>query len=85
MLSTITSSKLSQAERVEEVLYHLKLFGVLHEVRKVRDFQLELCANIWGSVGEEPVRILEGAVAEEEAREECCALGRATSIALTSM
>ena len=30
-------------------------------------FELELCVCTWGSVGEEPVRILEEAVAEEKA------------------
>jgi len=60
--------KLSQAERAEEVACNRKRFEVLREVRKVRNFQLELCASVWGSVGEEPVRILEEAVAEEEAK-----------------
>jgi len=61
--------ELLQAERAEEVSYHRWRFGVLREVRKVRDFQLELCVSVWGYVGEEPVRILEDAVVEEEAKE----------------
>jgi hypothetical protein len=59
---------LSQDERAEEVARHRRPFEVFREVYKVRDFQLILCACIWGSVGEEPVRILEEAVAEERAK-----------------
>jgi len=33
----------------------------------VRNFQLELCASIWGSAGEESVQILEEAIAKERA------------------
>ena len=33
----------------------------------MRNFQLELCASISGSLGEEPVRILEEVIAEERA------------------
>jgi hypothetical protein len=33
----------------------------------VRGFQLKLYASIWGSAGEEPVRILEEAIAKERA------------------
>jgi hypothetical protein len=41
---------------------------MLREVHKVRDFRLVLCANVWGCVGEYPVRILEEDVAEEKAK-----------------
>ena len=60
--------RLSQAERAEEVARHRRLFEVFREARKVRNFKLELCVCVWGSVGEEPVRILEEAVAEEKAK-----------------
>jgi hypothetical protein len=59
--------KLSQAERAKEVLRHRRIFEVFREAYKVRDFQLELCVSTRGSVGEEPVRILEDAIAEERA------------------
>ena len=59
--------KLSQAERAEEVSRHRRIFRVFREAHKVRDFQLELCASVWGSAGEESVRILEEAIAEERA------------------
>jgi len=41
-------------------------FEVFHKIHEVRDFQLMLAVCISGSVGEEPVRILEEAVAEEK-------------------
>ena len=34
----------------------------------MRDFQLKLCVNISSCAGEEPVRILEEAMAEEQAK-----------------
>lgn len=58
---------LSQAERAEEVARNRRQLEVFREAHKVRDFELELCVCTWGSVGEEPVRILEEAVAEERA------------------
>ena len=59
---------LSQAERAEEVTRHRKVFEVFREMHEVRrDFQLELYISTCSSVGEEPVRILEDAVAEEKA------------------
>ena len=36
----------------------------------MRDFELQLCVCVWGSVGEEPVRILEEVIAEERAGNE---------------
>ena len=58
---------LSRTERAEEVARHRGRFGVFREARKVRDFKLRLCVCVWGSVGEEPVRILEEVIAEERA------------------
>ena len=52
---------------MEEVARIRKQFKVFREARKVHVFELELCVCTWGSVGEEPVRILEEAVAEEKA------------------
>ena len=60
---------LSQVERADAIARHRMVFEAfrkMHEVR--RDFQLVLCVRIWGSVGEEPVRIVEEAVAEEKAK-----------------
>ena len=59
--------KRSQAERAKEVLRHRRIFRVIREAHKVRDFQLKLCASVWGSAGEGPVQILEEAIAEERA------------------
>ena len=50
---------LSQAERAEEVTRNRKRLEVFREARKVRDFELKLCVCTWGSVGQEPVWILE--------------------------
>ena len=66
--------ELLRAERAEEVSRQRWRFKVLREVRKVRDFQLELCASVSGAVGEGAVRILEEAIAEEEAKEAFCGL-----------
>jgi len=60
--------ELSKAERGGEASGHCWRFEVLREVHKVRPFQLVLCANVWGCVGEHPVRVLEEAVAEERAK-----------------
>ena len=59
--------ELSQAERAEEVSRHRIIFEVFREAHRVREFQLELYVTIWGCIGEEPVRILEEAIAEERA------------------
>ena len=59
--------ELSQAERAEEVSRHRTIFKVFREAHRVRDFRLELHVTIWGCIGEEPVRILEEAIAEERA------------------
>jgi len=61
-------SQLSNAERKREASEHHLRFEVLHEMHKVRGFRLELCASAWGYFGEEPVRMLEEAIAEERAK-----------------
>jgi len=61
--------ELLQTERAEEVTRQRWRFGVLREVRNVRDFQLQLCASVSSCVREEPVRISEESVAEEETKE----------------
>jgi len=58
----------SKAKREKEASRHHLRFEVLREMHKVRGFQLELCASVWGRSGEEPVRMLEEAIAEEEAK-----------------
>ena len=60
--------ELSQAERAGVASGIRMQLGILREVHKVRAFRLVLCANVWGCVGEYPVRILEEAVAEEKAK-----------------
>jgi hypothetical protein len=52
---------------VKEVSLHRGIFGVFRKTHKARGFQLRLCASVCGSVGEEPLRILEDAIAEERA------------------
>ena len=59
--------ELSPAERAAEISRHRTRFEVFREAYKVRAFRLELCASVLGSVGEDAVRILEEAVAEEKA------------------
>ena len=60
--------ELSHAERTEEVSSHCDQLKVFREVHRVRSFELELCACICGSIGEEPLRTLEEAIAEEKAQ-----------------
>jgi len=60
--------QLSKAERENEAWCYRRRFEILREVHKVRDFQLELCASVWGHFEEEPVRMLEEAIAEERAK-----------------
>jgi len=60
--------ELSRAERAEEVSWQRRIFKIFREAHKVRDFRLELCASISGSLGEEPVQILEEVIAEERAK-----------------
>jgi len=57
----------SQADKASEAFQHHTQLGVFREIRKVRDFRLVLCADVWNDVGEYPVRVLEGAVAVEKA------------------
>ena len=61
--------ELSKAERMEELSRHRLGFKGLREVYdQTRAFQLVPFTGVRGRVGEHPVRILEGAVAEEKAR-----------------
>jgi len=60
--------EISQAERMEEASRHHKRFELLREAHKVRDFQLVLCANVWGPIGKYSVRMLRQAVADEKAK-----------------
>jgi len=60
--------EVTQAERAEEVSWQRRIFKIFREAHAVRGFQLELCASISGSVGEEPVRFLEEVIAEERAK-----------------
>jgi hypothetical protein len=60
--------ELSQTRRAKEVSRHRGIFEVFRRAHQARGFQLELCASTCGSAGEEPVRILEEAIAEEKAK-----------------
>ena len=62
------SCGLRQPYRELEASLHRWRFEVIREVRKVRNFRLVMCANVWGHHGRYPVRVLEEAVAEEKAR-----------------
>ena len=57
-----------QAETPAEASRHRRIFEVFREVRKVRDFQLVLCAEVPGPVRECSVEALKHAIAVEEAR-----------------
>ena len=60
--------ELSQVESEAEAVRHHRRFEVLREAHKVRDFQLVLCAGVWGPVVDYSVRMLKEAVAEEKAK-----------------
>jgi len=60
--------QLSKAEKENGAWWYHRRFEILREVHKVRGFQLELCASVWGHFREEPVRMLEEAIAEERAK-----------------
>ena len=60
--------ELFQVESEAETVFHHRRFEVLREAHKVRDFQLVLCARVWGPVVDYSVRMLKEAVAEEKAR-----------------
>ena len=59
---------MSKAEREWRALRHHKRFEVLHEVQKVRDFRLVLCADFCDSVVEHSVRVLKEAVTTATAK-----------------
>jgi hypothetical protein len=58
----------TRPEQAEDTFQHHTRFKAFREAHKVRNFQLVLCANVWGNVGEQPVRMLEGVVADGKAR-----------------
>ena len=60
--------KMSRADIAEEASRHRRLFQVLREARKVREFRLVLYAIVWGLEGEHHVRTLEQVVAKEKAK-----------------
>ena len=57
--------ELSQDEKADEASLHHMRFKLLGEVRKVRDFQLVLHADVWEPVREYAVRMLKEAVVAE--------------------
>lgn len=57
--------EMSQSARGEEASRYRKRFELLREVHKLRDFQLVLCANVWGPVGDYTLQMLREAVAAE--------------------
>ena len=58
----------SLAEKAEEASPHSRRFEAFRRMRKVRAFQLVLCADVWEGVGEYSVRSLKEAVAAEKER-----------------
>jgi len=62
----------SQDAKAEEFRFHRWKFDILREVHVLRTFQLVLCASVWGCLGDYPVRMLEAAVAEENAKGGFC-------------
>ena len=60
--------ELSHDERTEEAAMHHRRFEFLRELRKVRNFRVVLCANVWGPVAEYGVQEPKEAVAVERAR-----------------
>ena len=63
------SREMSVFERAREASKHQKRFNLLREVRKVREFRLAICANVWDPVGEYAVRTLREAVEEGKAKQ----------------
>ena len=55
---------------MDDVLSHCLRLRVFHEVHEIRNFQLELCADVWGCVAEYAVQVLRGAVAAVRTRRE---------------
>ena len=63
---------MTPAERAEEASRHCRLFEAFREMYEVRrDFQLVLCAEVWDYVGKYAARVLEQAVAAENALHGC--------------
>ena len=60
-------SELTPVWQMRVASLHHEQFEVLREVYKVRKFHLELRVGVWGFLGESPVQMLEGAVAEGKA------------------
>ena len=58
-------SERSQAEEAEEAASHRKRFGVVREMRKVRDFSLVLDVAVWEPVGWYSMWTLGGALSAE--------------------
>jgi len=50
---------------IKEASSHRVRFRVFHQVHEVHNFQLELCADVWGYVAEYAVQVLRQAVAVE--------------------
>ena len=59
---------MANTEREHEASLYCRRFEVLREMRKVRDFRLVLCADVWDAVGYHAVQTLKRAVAAEEAK-----------------
>ncbi|KAF9643564.1 hypothetical protein BDM02DRAFT_3123277 [Thelephora ganbajun] len=58
----------SPAELAEEASRHHLRFKALRRMRKIREFELVLCADVWDRVGKYSVKKLKQAVAAEKAR-----------------
>jgi len=60
--------RISKREREAEAFLKCRVFKVFHEVQKVRDFRLVLCADVHDSMVEYCVRVLKEDVAAEKAK-----------------
>ena len=58
----------SETERAKEASLHRRRFRVLRGLRKAREFQLVLCAEVWDPVGDYSIQMLKEAVADEKAK-----------------
>ena len=58
-------NQLLPSAKVEEASLHNRRFKLLREMHGIRDFQLVMCANVWGPVGDYVMQALREAVAAE--------------------
>jgi len=57
-------------DTTEDTSLHLVWFRAFHVVHEIQNFQLELCADVWGGVAEYAVQVLRQVVVMEKVRRE---------------